>query len=74
MIMELNILVQYQGEMIDNIVENVSIAKSYVEKGEKEVVKSEKNMKCGKKIKMIIIIVIIAVILIIILPIIIKFI
>ena len=37
MILELSQLAQYQGEMIDNIVDNVSKAKDYVIKGEKHI-------------------------------------
>ena len=45
MIVELNLLVQYQGEMIDNIVDNVSKAKDYVEKGEIQINKAHGKMK-----------------------------
>ena len=43
--MELNVLVQYQGEMIDNIVTNVSQAKDAVLKGEVEINKAKKDME-----------------------------
>ena len=45
MIMELNVLVQYQGEMIDNIVTNVSQAKDAVLKGEVKIKKAKKDME-----------------------------
>ena len=45
MILELSQLAQYQGEMIDNIVDNVSKAKDYVIKGEIEINKGHERMK-----------------------------
>ena len=45
MIMELNVLVQYQGEMIDNIVTNISQAKDAVLKGEDKLNKAKKDME-----------------------------
>lgn len=72
MIMQLNLIVQYQGEMIDNIVTNINIAKDAVIKGEKNINRAKKKMECTKKIKCIIMIVVLAALLIIIIPIIIK--
>ena len=72
MIMQLNLIVQYQGEMIDNIVTNINIAKDAVIKGEKNIDGEKKKMECTKKIKCIIMIVVLAALLIIIIPIIIK--
>ena len=68
MVTELNLLVQYQGEMIDNIVENVKISKEYIIKGEKEVVKSKENLKSARKKKCIVIIVVVIILLIILVP------
>ena len=45
MITELNKLVIYQGEMIDNIVENVSKSKDYIFKAERELNKAKEKMK-----------------------------
>jgi len=45
MIIELSKLVSLQGEMIDNIELNIQKAKDYVLKGEKNVVKSKKNLE-----------------------------
>ena len=42
---ELNLLVQYQGEMIDNIVENLNQAKLNIIKGEKEINKTYDKKK-----------------------------
>ena len=69
---QFNLLVQYQGEMIDNIVENVQKSKEYINKGEVAIDKSKKNMKCTKKIKWIIVAVSVAVLLIILIPILVK--
>ena len=73
MINELNKLVQYQGEMIDNIVENVSISKDYITKAEKELVAGKEKMKCKKNLKCTIAIIASIALLIIIIPIIVKF-
>ena len=48
MITELNKLVQYQGEMIDNIVENVSKSKDYIIKAEGELGDGRDNMRRKK--------------------------
>ena len=69
---QFNLLVQYQGEMIDNIVENVQKSKEYINKGEVAIDKSKKNMKCTRKIKWIIVAVSVAVLLIILIPILVK--
>jgi len=45
MVIELSAMVQYQGEMIDNIVDNVNIATEFVKKGEKQVIKSKENLE-----------------------------
>ena len=71
MIKELNQLVQLQGEMIDNIDTNIKQAKDYVLKGEKNVAKSEENMKKARRKKCIIIIIIVVILIIILVPIII---
>ena len=73
MITELNKLVQYQGEMIDNIVENVSKSKDYITKAEKELVAGKEKMKCKKNLKCTIAIIASIALLIIIIPIIVKF-
>ena len=73
MVVELNLLVQYQGEMIDNIVINIKNAKDYIDKGNVMIDKGNKCMQCKKRIKCIIMIVVIAILLIILIPIIVKF-
>ena len=73
MINELNKLVQYQGEMIDNIVENVSKSKDYITKAEKELIAGKEKMKCKKNLKCTIAIIASIALLIIIIPIIVKF-
>ena len=73
MIIEINKLVKYQGEIIDNIADNVSKSKDWIEKGEKTTKKGYECMKCGYNIKCIITWIIVAILLIIIIPIILKF-
>ena len=73
MISEFNKLVFYQGEMIDNIVENISIAKDYIQKAEGILEKAKKCMKRKRCSKLIIILIVVGILLVIILPIISKF-
>ena len=68
MVTELNKLVMYQGEMIDNIVENVSKSRDYIEKGEKQLIEAKKKMSCKKNLKCIIVLILIAALIIILLP------
>lgn len=51
LIIELAKLVQYQGEMIDNIESNIKTAKDYVQQAEKDIVESKKNMQKARKKK-----------------------
>ena len=44
-------LVQQQGEMIDNIESNIKSAKDHVEKGEKNLVEAEDNMRAARKVR-----------------------
>ena len=73
MISEFNKLVFYQGEMIDNIVENISIAKDYIQKAEGILEKAKKCMECKRCSKLIITLIVVGILLVIILPIITKF-
>ena len=73
MISEFNELVFYQGEMIDNIVENISKAKHYTLKAEGILEKAKKCMKCKRCSKLIITLIVVGILLVIILPIITKF-
>lgn len=50
---DLAILVQQQGEMIDNIEVNIRTAKDYVEKGEKNLVEAKKNLDSARKVSTI---------------------
>ena len=68
MIIELSKLVNLQGQMIDNIEVNIQKAKDYVLKGEKNIVKSKKNMQSARKKKCIILLIIIGVLIVILLP------
>jgi len=65
MVTELNLLVQYQGEMIDNIAENVCIYKKYIHKC---VIKSKENLKYDRKKKCIVIIVVVVILIIVLAP------
>jgi len=73
LIMELNQLVHLQGEMIDNIEQNIKQAKNYVQKAEINLEESKKNYQKARKKKCIILIIVIVVLLIIIIPILVKF-
>ena len=73
LIMELNQLVLLQGEMIDNIEQNIKQAKEYVQKAEKNVIIAKENYQKSRKKKCIILIIAIVILLIIIIPILIKF-
>ena len=73
MISEFNKLVFYQGEMIDNIVENISKAKDYTQKAERILDKAKKCMECKRCSKLIITLIVVGILLVIILPIISKF-
>lgn len=69
MVIELNALVQYQGKMIDNIVENVNKAKKYIIKGEVQITKAKKCRELCRKIKLKITISIVIILIIILSPI-----
>ena len=51
---DLAILVQQQGEMIDNIEVNIRTAKDYVEKGEKNLVEAKKNLDSARKVRILV--------------------
>ena len=71
MIIELSKLVSLQGEMIDNIEVNIQKAKDYVLKGEKNVVKSKKNLESARRKKCIVLLIVIGILVVILIPIII---
>lgn len=48
--MELAALVTLQGQMIDNIEENIKTAKNNVIKGEQNIIKAKKNMQSARKV------------------------
>ena len=62
-------LVKHQGEIIDNIEQNIKTAKNYVFKAEKDLVEAKKNIISARKKKCIILIIVVVVLLVIILPI-----
>lgn len=69
---EIGELVQAQGEMIDNIYENILNAKDYVEKAEVNLKKEKKKHKMTRKKKCCIILVAICILALIVTPIVLK--
>jgi syntaxin 1B/2/3 len=65
---ELSKLVQYQGEIVDNIEQNIRNAKDFVIQAEVDIVKSKKNMQSARKKKCCILIIVIVIILVILGP------
>jgi syntaxin 1B/2/3 len=57
------VLLNAQGEIVDNICDNIAEAKGNVIAAEEDVVKSKKNMQSARKKKCIIIIVVVIVVL-----------
>ena len=51
LVVELSSLVQLQGEMIDNICDNISAAKNYVEKGVQNLSEAKENLKKARSKK-----------------------
>lgn len=72
LIIELAKLVQYQGEMIDNIEVNIKTAKDYVQQAEKDIVQSKKNMEKARKKKWCILGIAIAILAVILIPVLIT--
>ena len=72
MVTELSNLVKYQGEMIDNIVENISKSKDYVANAEMQLQNGKENMESARKRKCIIAIIVSVILLIILIPILTK--
>lgn len=72
MVTELSNLVKYQGEMIDNIVENISKSKDYVANAEIKLQEGKENMESARKRKCIIAIIVSVILLIILIPILTK--
>lgn len=51
MFVELAALVHLQGEMIEDIDENISTAKANVLTGEQDLIAAKKNMNAARKVK-----------------------
>jgi syntaxin 1B/2/3 len=68
MFIELSGLVHLQGEIVDNIFDNISHAKDNVFHGEEDILKSKHHMDSARKKKCIIMIVVIVVVLVILGP------
>ena len=73
MISTLQSLVQYQGEIIDNITDNINSARVNVENAGRILEDAKEKMERKKKIKCVVSLILIIVLLIIIIPIISKF-
>ena len=72
LIEELAGLVKLQGEMIDNICDNIASAKADSLKAEEDIFKSKQNMIAARKKKCIILVIVIVALIIIIVPTLIK--
>jgi len=48
--LDLAVLVNMQGEMIDNIEQNIRLAKDDVLKAEDDIIQSKKNMMSARKV------------------------
>ena len=70
LIEELAGLVKFQGEMVDNICENIASAKEDTLSAEENIIKSKQNMINARRKKCIILIIVVIILLIILLPII----
>jgi t-SNARE complex subunit (syntaxin) len=69
MFLQIAALISLQGEIIDNIAENISTAKQDVLKAEEDVIKSKKNMQSARKKKCFIIIFTVICLIVIVFPI-----
>ncbi|MCQ2820389.1 MAG: hypothetical protein MJ252_24250 [archaeon] len=58
LVVELSSLVQLQGEMIDNICDNIGAAKDYVNKGVENLKEAKENIKKASKKKCIVLIIV----------------
>jgi len=67
--LEMAILVQHQGEIIDNIELNIKTAKGHVINAEKNIIEAKKNIISARKKKCCILIIVLVVLLVIVLPI-----
>lgn len=73
LINELAALVRLQGEMIDNICDNIASAKSDTLQAEQDIFKSKENMKAARKKKCLILVIVVVIALVIAGPIVFKF-
>ena len=72
LIEELAGLVNLQGEMIDDICENIAVSKTNVTAAEENIIKAKENMISARKKKCVILIIAVIILAIIVIPIIIK--
>jgi t-SNARE complex subunit (syntaxin) len=69
LIEELAGLVKLQGEMIDNICENIAVSKSNVNDAEENIIKAKQNMISARKKRCWILIIVVVIVLVILIPI-----
>ena len=72
LIEELAGLVNLQGEMIDDICENIAVSKTNVTGAEENIIKAKENMVSARKKKCLILIIVVFILAIIVIPIVIK--
>ena len=72
LIEELAGLVNLQGEMIDDICENIAVSKTNVTAAEENIIKAKENMISARKKKCLILIIVVIILAIIVVPIVIK--
>ena len=72
LIEELAGLVNLQGEMIDDICENIAVSKTNVTAAEENIIKAKENMISARKKKCLILIIVVIILAIIVIPIVIK--
>lgn len=74
LIEELKELTNYQGEMIDNICDNISASKDYIEKGVENLTTAKQNLRKASKKKCIVLVIVAVVLaLVVVIPICVKF-
>ena len=49
---DLAVLIQLQGELIDNIESNILQAREYVYQGESDIIQAKKNMEAARKVNL----------------------
>ena len=71
LVQELSGLVKYQGEIVDNICDNIATARDDTLKAEENIIKSKENLSSARKKKCCILVIVIIIVIIVLLPVII---